>query len=114
SMLLSGACSPASGPDPVKKGSDGGVGRLDGAPDSKADVSVRPTLASLEVSALDDASPIGLAPAFSSAVFDYYVRCAAGTNQLAVSMTASPGAFSALTLPTTSPSAAQQTLSPLA
>jgi len=35
-------------------------------------------------------SPLVLAPAFSPSVHDYYVRCAPGTNVVAISMTAAP------------------------
>jgi hypothetical protein len=52
-----------------------------------------------------------LVPQFSPTVYDYYVRCAAGTNAVTVSMTAVPGATSRLTQPTSSDSAPQQTLS---
>ncbi len=52
----------------------------------------------------------GLVPAFSPGVHDYYVRCAAGANALSVSMTASPGATSALAQPTPSTAKPTQTV----
>ncbi len=52
-----------------------------------------------------------LTPAFSSYVFDYYVRCASGTNALSVTMEASAGAQNQLTQPLTgSPSLSEQTV----
>jgi hypothetical protein len=54
--------------------------------------------------------PLTLVPAFSPDIHDYYVRCAAGTNALTVSMTASPGATSQLTQPIASISLPDQTL----
>jgi arylsulfotransferase ASST len=67
-----------------------------------------PILTSLAVSGSD---AIELVPRFSSDVHDYYVRCAAGTNALIVSMTAEPGSSSSLTQPTSSPSLPTQTIS---
>jgi hypothetical protein len=72
-----------------------------------------PHLTELEVSSTTptDGSPsISLVPAFSPTVYDYYVRCAAGTNALQVSMKASPGARSLLTQPVPSASLAMQTI----
>ncbi len=66
-----------------------------------------PYLTSLAVSG----APGSLVPSFSPGVYDYYVRCAAGTNALAVSMTASSGAKGSLVQPKTSASRAQQTIS---
>jgi hypothetical protein len=56
-------------------------------------------------------SPLTLVPQFSPSIHDYYVRCAAGANALTVSMEASPGASSALTMPEHSLSKPRQTLS---
>jgi hypothetical protein len=72
-----------------------------------------PYLTELELSVsglLAPSSPIELVPAFSPAVFDYYVRCAAEVNALAVSMTASPGASSAVVQPIRSPAQPTQTV----
>jgi hypothetical protein len=52
-----------------------------------------------------------ITPSFSPSVFDYYVRCAAGTNAFDVSMTASDGASSSVVLPATAPLELGQTLS---
>jgi hypothetical protein len=79
-----------------------------------AGVTYPPSLVELSVSAsspTNGSSPIALVPAFSSSVYDYYVRCAAGVNALTVSMTASVGSLSVLIQPTTSPSLPMQTLS---
>ncbi len=54
--------------------------------------------------------PLTLVPAFSSTVYDYYVRCTSGTNAITVSMTAAPGAKSLLVQPTTSPTLPTQTV----
>ena len=54
-----------------------------------------PHLTSLAVSG----APGSLVPSFSPGVYDYYVRCAAGTNALTVSMTASSGAKGSLVQP---------------
>jgi hypothetical protein len=72
-----------------------------------------PSLISLSVSqasVADSSPPSALVPPFSPDIHDYYVRCAAGTNELTVSMTASEGASSRLVQPTASPSAPQQRL----
>ncbi len=73
-----------------------------------------PSLIDLGVSALspaDASPPLTLVPPFSSNVHDYYVRCAAGTNELAVSMTASPGAESVLLQPIPSHASPKQRIS---
>ncbi|HEY3821126.1 MAG TPA: arylsulfotransferase family protein [Polyangiaceae bacterium] len=73
-----------------------------------------PSLITLTVSAsLDGGSPapLALAPPFAPNVHDYSVRCAAGSNDLTVAMTASNGASSLLLQPIPSPSRAQQTFS---
>jgi hypothetical protein len=71
-----------------------------------------PTLAALGVSATgaSDGGAIGLVPAFSPTVYDYYVQCAAGSNALTVSMTASKGAKSVLIEPVATDAAPTQTL----
>lgn len=72
-----------------------------------------PYLTQLSVSgamATDAAPPVALVPAFSSDVHDYYVPCAAETNGLIISMTASVGADSLLLQPTPSASLPTQTL----
>ncbi len=71
-----------------------------------------PSLVALAVSERSpgDSSP-PLVPQFSPDIHDYYVRCAAGTNALTVSMKASEGATSLLVQPTVSRSLPQQTLS---
>lgn len=58
----------------------------------------------------DATASIALVPSFAPDVYDYYVRCAAGTNALNVSMTASSGANSLLVQPTPSASLPSQTL----
>ncbi len=73
-----------------------------------------PSLVALSVSepsSTDASPPNALIPQFSPSIYDYYVRCTAGTNALTVSMTASAGAMSRLVQPIVSPSAPQQTLS---
>jgi Arylsulfotransferase (ASST) len=49
-----------------------------------------------------------LVPAFSPDVFDYFVRCDAGTNAITVSMTASDGSTSLVVQPTPSRSSPKQ------
>jgi hypothetical protein len=88
---------------------------------AEADV---PTLESLTVTSAVDDPEIVLTPAFSPDTFDYYVRCAAGSNPLTVTAEASKGATVAIDLsasafgqsltPETSGFAASQRLSPLA
>ncbi len=57
------------------------------------------------------ASPgLTLVPPFSSGTYDYYVPCAAGTNRLTVSMTASPESDSVLLQPTRGETSRTQTL----
>jgi hypothetical protein len=73
-----------------------------------------PYLKTLEIASsgtADGSASIELVPAFSPTVFDYYVLCAAGPNAVSVSMSASPGASSALSQPDKSPASPQQTLS---
>jgi hypothetical protein len=75
---------------------------------------VVPYLSDLEVSSSadpDGSTSTELVPAFSPHVFDYYVRCAARTNPLTISMTAAAGSSSQLILPARSPSRRTQTLS---
>jgi hypothetical protein len=67
-------------------------------------------LASLSVSPSADGSSV-LVPDFDPAIHDYYVRCAAGTNALTISMTASAGARSLLLQPTMSDPAPRKVLS---
>jgi hypothetical protein len=85
------------------------------ARDSRADVDGGPpALIALSVAATSDGStPLALVPHFAPGVHDYYVRCAAGTNSFAVSMTASTGAESMLLQPEKSHAAPKQTISPL-
>jgi hypothetical protein len=66
-------------------------------------------LTELRVSSSDDT--LTLVPSFSPNIHDYYVRCAAGTNALTVSIAAAPGAESLVSRPTRSPSAPKQTAS---
>ena len=68
-----------------------------------------PHLTALDVWSTDGSASIGLVPTFSPFVFDYYVRCVEGKNPVTVSMSAAPGASSAVTLPTTSRSSPQLT-----
>jgi hypothetical protein len=88
-------------------------GRLTDAagPEHREGGSDPPSLVALSVTAphAHASPPLGLIPAFSPAIHDYYVRCAAGTNALTVSMTASPGAESRLVQPTASPYTTTQT-----
>jgi hypothetical protein len=62
-------------------------------------------------SSVDGASALTLVPAFSPDIFDYYVRCAAGSNDVTVSMTASAGAESLRLQPTPSATLPKQTFS---
>jgi arylsulfotransferase ASST len=77
--------------------------------DEDASADVASPVGSLYLSALT-VSPLTLVPAFSPDIHDYYVRCAAGMNAVTVSMTASPGADSALLQPSASASSPKQTL----
>jgi hypothetical protein len=108
------ACSPSTAD------SDGGVSHGDASTDAsdsgRADARESevtppgaPTLSALAVNSSSMPS-LGLVPAFSSSVHDYYVRCAKGKNALSVSMTASPGAVSALVQPISSPPLPKQTV----
>ena len=45
----------------------------------------------LSAAAADGSAVVQLTPPFSPSLFDYYVRCASGENDLIVSMAASPG-----------------------
>ena len=72
---------------------------------------VAPWLTTLSItSSADGSAGSMLVPPFSSSVFDYYVRCTAGTNELAVTMSASAGAETSLTRPTPSAPSPSQTL----
>jgi hypothetical protein len=62
------------------------------------------TLSSLSV------SPLALSPAFSPDIYDYVVRCAAGTNNLSVTMQTSAGAEASLVSPILSQAAEAQTV----
>ncbi|HEY3816147.1 MAG TPA: aryl-sulfate sulfotransferase [Polyangiaceae bacterium] len=108
------AANDASGQD-VAPGSDSGADVTfvpEAASDSAADSLAAPLLVQLSVSAGPDGAPgLALVPPFLPSIHDYYVRCAAGTNDLTVTLTASDGAEGALTQPIASPSSASQTLS---
>jgi hypothetical protein len=54
-------------------------------------------------------SPLTLTPAFSPEIHDYYVRCAAGTNALSITISAEAGATVALVQPMMTAPAASQT-----
>jgi hypothetical protein len=72
-----------------------------------------PYLSELVVSSqagVDASPPIALVPSFSWDVNDYYVRCAAGANPLAVFMKAASGASTSMRQPKASSSAPQQTV----
>jgi hypothetical protein len=90
------------------------TGSSDGGADAAGDAPVgAPSLTALSVTptaGADASAGVTLVPAFSPGVYDYYVRCAAGTNALTVSMTASAGASSSLTQPMVSPSAPTETV----
>ncbi len=105
------------GPDASMEESGGGDASAIPMDATSADVVVDagpPSLVAFGVSATtsaDAASSVTLFPPFSPEVHDYAVRCAAGTNVLTVSMTASAGASSLLVQPIASPALPQQTLS---
>jgi hypothetical protein len=82
---------------------DAGGGTADAAPPDG------PYLSALGVTISSVAVP--LVPAFVPSVYDYYVRCGAGANAISISMTASPGAESALLQPSPSASKPQQIVS---
>jgi hypothetical protein len=79
-----------------------------GPPDAAVDAGSL-YLAELDVSGYASGSSVTLIPRFSPAVYDYYVRCAEGSNALSVSLKASPGASSLLEEPTASTPAPEQT-----
>ena len=90
---------------------DGGIDASTDAGGPDGATTAAPALTALSVTAAAgaDASALGLVPAFSPTIHDYYVRCAAGTNVLTVAMTASDGAESALSQPSATPAARAQT-----
>jgi hypothetical protein len=104
-LLLTGAAactrvddaSGDSGPDAPSNDGPSDAGPRDASLDA-------PYLTALRV------APLTLVPAFSPSVHDYSVRCAAGNNALAVSMTAAPGFESTIVLPTPSPRLPSQTV----
>ena len=80
-------------------------GRLDARAEGGADARSEAALVGATTLSI---SPLTLEPSFSTAIHDYYVRCAAGTNTLTVSMTAAPGSAIGLMKPiTTSASTGQ-------
>jgi hypothetical protein len=106
------ACS--SGPTTPEGGADGAAEDATRARDSArpADAGT-PSLAELTVSGASTggSSPITLVPAFSPTTYDYYVRCAAGSNALEVTMKAAPGFESLLLQPAATTARRTQTLS---
>ncbi len=89
-------------------------GRQDTSSASDAGDASVPELTELSVTSTSPAEGgpgVALVPAFSPAIHDYYVRCAAGLNALTISMTAATGATSVLFLPTPAASAPKQTVS---
>jgi len=109
------ACSPSPGANDAGDASHAGDGGDGGAKDARSvgDGNRAPYLTTFSVSSPEGgASPaLSLVPPFSPYVYDYYVRCAAGTNPITISMTASPGARSLLVEPTASGAEPTQTLS---
>jgi hypothetical protein len=90
----------------------GDAPRDTGTPDSGGDGGA-PFLTMLSVTAPasgDSSASLTLVPPFSRGIFDYYVRCAKGRNDVTVAMRASRGAESVLIQPTTSPARPSQTL----
>jgi hypothetical protein len=73
------------------------------------DAGAGPYLTELSVAASADPS-LTLVPPFLPNIHDYYVQCAAGTNSVTVSMTASPGAESRLLQPSQSHASPKQSL----
>jgi hypothetical protein len=103
------------GQDAGVEASGDAVGRdaRDAGADGVADAG-QPYLTALSVVATASAEGggvVALVPTFAPDIFDYYVRCAAGSNELTVSVTASKGSSSLLTQPIVSPSLPMQTLS---
>ncbi len=92
---------------------NGGAGGGTGGDASAFDAGDGPSLSALSVTS-DANADLTLVPAFEPGVHDYYVRCAAGTNSLRVSMTASPGSQISLRQPTSSNPAPSLTFSQLA
>ena len=75
-----------------------------GQPDAtSADAAASDADASPSASTTFSISPLSLVPPFSTAIHNYYVRCAAGTNDLTVSMTAAPGSTIGLVQPMVTP-----------
>ena len=89
--------------EPSDAGTDAGPSLHPGVPSLTA-LGVAPTVQG------EASAGLALVPPFSPDIHDYYVRCAAGTNDLTVTMTASSGAQTALSQPAASPAAATQTL----
>jgi hypothetical protein len=106
------AASDAPAGDAAHPDADAGADVAESASDaSDAGSPGTPLLTALSVTADGDGSTgLTLVPPFSPTVHDYYVRCAAGTNALTVTMTASDGAVSSLTRPVPSAPAPSQTL----
>jgi hypothetical protein len=111
-----GDSSPTDGPEsdaPITDGGPSDSGSADAIVDGgdSATGTASLTMPSVTPMVGTDATPgLTLVPPFAPDVYDYYVRCGAGTNQLTVSMTASAGATTSLTQPTPSGSAPTQTL----
>jgi hypothetical protein len=90
-----------------------GLGCAPSASDVTASDGGAPSLAALKVT-VTSTTDASLVPAFSPDVYDYYVLCAAGSNAVTVSMTASAGSSSHVSLGAPSAqgtSLAQQTVS---
>jgi Arylsulfotransferase (ASST) len=87
--------------------------RDSGAEAPRGDSAASPYLVELSVTDTrpsDASPPLTLIPTFDPNIHDYYVRCAANTNSLAVSMRASAGAESSLLQPIVSASRPTQSL----
>jgi len=111
-VLGAAACAPPPPGPPVL------AAETDAATDAGRDVGVAhaadPLLTELAVSAaaaVDGAAPVTLVPPFSPDIHDYYVRCAAGPNDLTIAMTAKSGSSAELLSPTTTPARPTQTVS---
>jgi arylsulfotransferase ASST len=66
------------------------------ATDCSASEATTPSLVELSVTSVSDGSTSTMVPAFSPDIYDYYVQCAVGANELTVSVRAPAGASTSL------------------
>jgi hypothetical protein len=103
SVAIVASCDSSNETPPADTSNDAAAQPSRSPADASNDAAAQPSLLNITV------SPLALTPAFSPSVYDYYVRCAEGTNALTVTTTAAAGETTAMLQPTTTTPASSHT-----